>query len=68
MRLFSHEYYWKMFNSDEMHFVTEKKKAQSRIKDQLGPFICNSREVGKEAEEILQRLKLNKVLSRDMTL
>lgn len=47
-----------MINSDEVRFVKAKKKAQLRIKDQLGPFICNNREEGKEAEEILQRLKL----------
>ena len=47
-----------MINLDEVHFVKAKKKAQLRIKDQLGPFICNSREVGKEVEEILKRLKL----------
>jgi len=58
MRLFSLEYYKQIINSDEVHFVKAKKKAQLRIKDQLGPFVCNSREARKEAEEILQRLKL----------
>ena len=58
MRLFALEYYRQMINSDEVHFVKAKKKAQLRIKDQIGPFICNSREVGKEAKEVLQRLKL----------
>jgi len=58
MRLFSLEYYRQIINSDEVHFVRTKKKAQLRIKDHLGPFICNSREAGKEADEILQRLKL----------
>jgi len=45
MRLFALEYYRKMTNSDDVHFVKAKKKAQIRIKDELGPFICNSREV-----------------------
>jgi len=58
MRLFSLDYYRQTINSDEVHFVKAKKKAQLRLKDQLGPFICNSREIGKEVEEILQRLKL----------
>lgn len=58
MRLFAREYYRLMINLDEVYFVKAKKKSQLRIKDQLGPFICNSREAGKEAEEILQRLRL----------
>lgn len=37
-----------------IHFCSVKKKAQLRIKSQLGPFICNSREVEREAENILQ--------------
>lgn len=49
-----------MINLDEVNFVKDKKKDQIRIKDQLGPFICNSREVGKEADEILQTLSLKK--------
>jgi len=38
--------------------VKAKKKVQLRIKDQLGPFVCNNGEARREAEEILQRLKL----------
>lgn len=53
MRLFALEYYKQIINSNEIHFVKAKKKAQLRIKDQLGPFVCNSREVGRKAEEIL---------------
>jgi len=30
-----------MINSDEEHFVKAKKKAQLRIKDQLGPFVID---------------------------
>ena len=58
MRLFVLEYYRKIINLDEVYFVKAKKKAQLRIKNQLGPFVCNNREAGREAEEILQRLKL----------
>lgn len=49
MRLFSLEYYRKIINSYEVSFVKAKKKVQLEIKDQLGPFICNSKEAGKEA-------------------
>ena len=43
MRLFSLEYYRHIINSDEVNFVKAKKKAQLKIKDQLGPFIRNSK-------------------------
>lgn len=57
MRLFTLEYYRQMINSYEAHFVKANKKAQLRIKDQLGPFISNNREARREAEKILQKLK-----------
>ena len=49
MRIFALEYFRQMNNSDVIHFCNVKKKAQLRIKSQLGPFICNSREAEKEA-------------------
>lgn len=60
MRLFALEYYREMIDSDQIHFMKEKKKAQLRIKDQLGPFVCNNREAGRIAEEILKRMHLKK--------
>ena len=61
MRLFALEYFRQMNNSDIIHFCNAKKKAQLRIKGQLGPFICNSRDAGQEAETILQdHFKLQK--------
>lgn len=53
MQSFSLEYYRQMINSDDIHFVKTNKKAQLRIKDHLGPFICNNREAKKEVDEIL---------------
>jgi len=35
-----------------------KKKAQLRIKNHLGPFVCSNRKTGKTAEEILERMRL----------
>jgi len=58
MRLFSLDYYRKIINFDEVHFVKAKKKEQLQIKDQLGHFVCNNREAGRVAEEIIQGLKL----------
>ena len=54
MRLFALEYFRQMINSDIVHFFYAKKKAQLRIKSQLGPFVCNSRDAGKEVERILE--------------
>ena len=53
MRLFALEYYRKTINADEVNFVNAKKNANLEIKYLLGPFICNSREAGKEADLIL---------------
>lgn len=39
MRLFALEYYRQIINSDEVNFVSTKKKVYFKIKDQLGPFI-----------------------------
>ena len=45
-------------NSDDIHFVSLKKKQQLRIKGQIGPFICNSRGAGDEADRLLREMKL----------
>jgi len=62
LRLFALEYYRQMINSYQIHFTKAKKKAHLKIKDHLGPFICNNREAGKVAEAILEsHMKLNKI-------
>lgn len=55
-------------NFDEVNFVSAKKRTQFRVKSQLGPMICNSREVGQEEDLILQQMKFQNVLCVDMTL
>ena len=60
MRLFALEYYRKIINADEINFVNAKKKANFKIKDQLGPFICNSRDACKEADLILLNMKFQR--------
>jgi hypothetical protein len=45
-------------NSDDIHFVSLKKKQQLRIKGQIGSFICNSRGAGEEADIMLKEMKL----------
>jgi hypothetical protein len=46
-----------MINSDDIHFVSLKKKQQLRIKGKIGSFICNSRGVGEEANQLLKEMK-----------
>lgn len=53
VRIFSLEYFKKIINSDEVNFLTVRKKTQFKIKNQLGPFICNNREDRPEVEKIL---------------
>ena len=46
-----------MINSDDIHFVSLKKKQQLRIKGQIGSFICNSQGVGEEVDRLLKEMK-----------
>lgn len=57
MRFFPLEYYRQIINAYEVNFVNSKKKAKFKIKYQSCYFICNSREAGKETDQILQSLK-----------
>lgn len=57
MRIFSLEYFRKIINSDEIHFLSSKKKIKFKMKNQLGPFICNNREARPEADSLLQHMK-----------
>jgi hypothetical protein len=57
VRIFSLEYIRQMINSDDIHFVSLKKKQQLRIKGQIGSFICNNRGVGEEADRLLKEMK-----------
>jgi hypothetical protein len=57
VRIFSLEYIRQMVNSDDIHFVAAKKKQQLRIKTQIGPFICNNRSTGEEADNLLKQMR-----------
>jgi hypothetical protein len=57
MRIFSMEYIRQMINSDDIHFVSLKKKQQLRIKGQIGSFIYNSQGTGEEADKFLKEIK-----------
>jgi hypothetical protein len=61
VRIFTLEYVRQIINSDDIHFVSLKQKQQMRIKGQIGPFICNSRAVGEEADKLLKEMKFNTI-------
>ena len=44
-------------NSGEVNFLSAKNKTQFKIKNQLGPFICNNRNVGQQAKKCLKDFK-----------
>jgi hypothetical protein len=56
VRIFALEYIKQMINSDDIHFVSFKKKQQLKIKIQIGSFICNSRAAGEEANNLLKQM------------
>jgi len=61
MRLFSLEYFRQFISSYLTHFYEAKKKAQLKLRNQLGPLIINKKEGWKDAEHILSEwLKLKR--------
>jgi hypothetical protein len=60
VRIFALEYIRQMVNSDDIHFVSVKKKQQLRIKTQIGSFICNNRVVGEEADNLLKQMNFTR--------
>jgi len=59
MRLFALEYFRQFGNADVVHFHSKNKKAQLKVKNQLGPFIYNKREDAWEgADRMLNNLGL----------
>ena len=61
MRLFPAEYIRHILNSDAINFLEVKKKTQFKLKNQVGPFICNNRDAGLEAEKNLQEFKFSHI-------
>jgi len=55
MRILSLEYIRQVFNMDEIHFVLGKRKSELKIKNQVGPSICNNRIIGDDANLILKQ-------------
>lgn len=63
MRIFSLEYIRHMLNSDDIYFVVAKKKSQFGIKTKVGPFVCNTRTTGEEADMILKEMKFSMIFT-----
>jgi hypothetical protein len=57
IRIFSLEYIRQIINSDDIHFVSLKKKQQLIIKGQIGSFIYNNRGDEEEADKLLKEMK-----------
>jgi hypothetical protein len=57
IRIFSLEYIRQMINSDDIHFVSLKKKQQIIIKGKIGSFICNNHGIGEEVDRLLKEMK-----------
>jgi hypothetical protein len=55
--IFVLEYIRKIINSDDIHFVSLKKKQQIRIKGQIGSFIYNNHGTGEEEDRMLREMK-----------
>jgi len=58
MRLFALEYFRQFGNADQVHFAGKGKRAQLKVRNQLGHFILNRREGWKEADRMLEGLGL----------
>jgi len=58
MKIFALEYFRQIINSDEVNFLSARKKTHFKVKNQLGPFICNNREARPKANKILHQMKL----------
>ncbi len=57
MRIFSLEYFSQMIAVDGVNFIAARKKTQFKMKNQMGPFICNNKEAGPQADKILKKFK-----------
>jgi hypothetical protein len=56
VKIFALEYIRQMVNSNDIHFVSVKKKQQLKIKVKIGSFICNNRAAGEEVDNLLKQM------------
>ena len=48
---------------DELHFVSGKRKAQLKIKANVGSFICNTKAVGIDADALLKKMGFQSIFT-----
>ena len=68
MRVFALEYIRQILNSDSINFLAAKNKTQFKLKNQVGPFICNHREAGVEATKQFLEYKFDEIFCGTMIL
>jgi hypothetical protein len=56
MRIFSLEYIRQRLNSDQVNFVSKKRKATFKLKKEVGPFVVNNRAALQVVEILLQEM------------
>ena len=56
-RIFALEYLRQILNANAVNFIASKKKAQFKLKNQIGPFIVNSRDALKDIVSKLSKFK-----------
>ena len=61
MRVFALEYIKKILNSNSIDFLAAKKKTQFKLKNQVGPFICNHIDAGIEAAKQFLEYKFEEI-------
>ena len=63
MRFFALEYIRQILNSDSINFLADKKKIQFKLKNQVGPFICNNKDAEMEATKQLLEYRFEESFS-----
>ena len=63
MRVFSLGYIRQILNFDSINFLAANKKTKFKLKNQVGPFICNHRDAETEATKQLREYKFEESFS-----
>ena len=63
MRFFDLEYIMQILNSDSINFLAAKKKTKFKLKNQVGPFICNHRDAEIGAAKQLLEFRFEEIFS-----
>ena len=66
MIIFSLEYLRQILNFDSINFLAARKKTQFKLKNQVGPFIINNREVEKRNFKEASRVQISRKFSMEL--